>query len=1114
MRILTSSYWNKFNMEELSKHDGFFFEDLIEVLLNIEFGNGYWNKTRSTKDGGKDFVCQPLPNQWAECKMYDNRIQLTVISKTLVMAINEGIKRVLFFSYSKLTRGARQELSRFSCAVGMIIQVFDDELLEELILKNIKDYRVHNFFPDFVVHDYPQRSESHLLEQFFSKDIEIVAKQLLTEEQELHPRSYRVDVNQPCLFELTVSTQSVKKTDIQLDVSELVRDNNWFTLLNIAKLPINKKNVIKRRLSPGEVCAFRFYFTPIAIGSQIFPSFSVTLGHYKHLTIPVKIEVTRTERPVLIGQCIHNYLSKFQKCISSSNYVQASIVYGNSGVGKSRFIEECITRLLEEDYRICLLDGKNSRCRNVNKFVIELLVQLWRIPNPNIFDDAYTFETRSESYDKTEERLHNIIKHGLTDILFQEADLLDICLLLEKAIISKRMAILIDNIQALDATSLLLIDKIFDLIGRIGQGHFVFSFNKEELMYSQKASSVYIRFTEQRSNRNIHLYSLEKFSKSDVKMFVDTHLRGFSTSTTFSQQYPLLYEKICKNIYPSPLDLYLFFKLLWDEEIAKLDKEIFFITDFIRFDTALTKLNPNLQDILTCRFDKLQQDEEVLRIFLFLSFVGDVPIREIIQLLHVSYKSIDTLISGCWLRLDNFDRVDFYHPKIALFLLEKNTFLIEKQGNIVAKYLRQKGYAEHYPIMRFALAEVADKRTLFDSALQQINQATVTNARNQMLARQLYNYILCQSLSELSPSSYLPYIQHLCHLVSRENIEIIIDCFAKLNKLLENYKPIPSEVNTIFHLIRQHASYLCAIDPYRSIQILKNGLLRLNSLGKEFDTYKLYIKMNLNNRLSYCYRTISNKAKAEEIGLEALYTAEALGDIAFICLCNIDLGYIYWGDIKDQNNLLKYWKRVVKYYKENEKYLFEHEYYLAFSCILIESYLVAIEEKDYTKAHDLSNTVIQLSREKIDCMHHEILGLKAKAIWSIKQNVNTEQILATIDAMIDRCLISYDKKNLVKAYHLKAIVLDYMKKKESARLHFHYALQLLENKNYCSISDKALLWDAAAFYHRQRFPLSSFQELPINPTLWTRNEIICFTNAKWEMRLFMLFKDRRYNYPI
>lgn len=1112
MRILTPPYWTSFNTENQKKYNGFCFEDLIEVLLDIEFGNNQWKKTRPIKDGGKDFVCRPLPNHWAECKMHDNRIQLTVISKTLVMAINENIKRVLFFSYSKLTQGTRRELSRFSCAADMVIQIFDDDLLEELILKNIKDRRLRIFFPGLTKIDYPKISAHHVFKQFFSKNVEISANQLLTEEKGLTQRSNRVDVNQPCLFELTVDAQSTKKTNIQLDVSELLREDK-FVLINEAKLHINN-NIIKRCLFPGEVCAFRFYFTPMVVGSQIFPSIPITIGCCNYRTTPIKIEVTRSVRPVLIGQRVQDYLDEFKKCISSSNFVQASVVFGNSGVGKSRFIEECTSKLLAEDYRICLLDGKSSRCHDVNKFVIELLVQLWRIPNPDIFDDADTFEAVLEPCDRIEEKMHKVIRRGLNTILFQEADLADVCLLLEKIITSKRVAILLDNVQSLDALSLLLVGKIFDLIGRIGQGQFVFSFNNEELIYSQKASSLFVKFAEQRANRHIHLYRLEEFSKNDVKMFVDTHLGGISASRRFSQQYPLLFEKICEHIHPSPLDLYLFFKYLWDDGIAVLDNGIFFINDFQRFNTALISLTPELRDILTYRFHKLEQKEEVLRIFLFLSFVGDVAPQEICQLLHVDYEIIDELINGCWLRLDNLGRIDFYHPKIACFLLDKNDFLIAKQGYEVARYLKQEGYDVRYPILDFALAAPIDKQALLDAALQQIKRITIADARNQMLARKLYSYIIQQSLSELSPSLYLEYIHHICLLVAREDPKIIIDCFAKLNDILVNYKPYQSEINIVFQLIRQQASYLCAIDPLQSIHILKNGLLRLNDFGAEYDAYKQFIEMQFNNRLSYCYRMLSNRTQAEKFGLEALYVAEALGDETYVCICNIDLGYIYYGDIKDKDNLIRYWKRAVECYRKNEVYMLNHEYHLAFSCMLLESYIVALEERDYAKATDLLDTVIQLAREKIGCIHHEILGLKAKAIWSIRQNTKLGNVVMLLDSMIDRCLISSDDKNLIKAYHLKAIALDYMKEKELSQSHFLYALTLLSKKKYCSISDKALLWDAAAFYNKQGIRSSSLVKSSFDLTLWKKNGIDYFENQNWEMCLFMLFKDQQYNYPV
>lgn len=68
-RLIDKKYWSQFiqadykdsvdenvqNQKAKIKHDGQKFEDLVEDLLNLEYGNITWERTKTTHDGNKDF---------------------------------------------------------------------------------------------------------------------------------------------------------------------------------------------------------------------------------------------------------------------------------------------------------------------------------------------------------------------------------------------------------------------------------------------------------------------------------------------------------------------------------------------------------------------------------------------------------------------------------------------------------------------------------------------------------------------------------------------------------------------------------------------------------------------------------------------------------------------------------------------------------------------------------------------------------------------------------------------------------------------------------------------------------------------------------------------------
>ena len=76
MRKLNDSYWDKFTYVDSKNkkiRDGIEFENLIEKLLNIEYGIN-WKRTGKSHDNNRDFhLTTAAYREWAECKNYKNK---------------------------------------------------------------------------------------------------------------------------------------------------------------------------------------------------------------------------------------------------------------------------------------------------------------------------------------------------------------------------------------------------------------------------------------------------------------------------------------------------------------------------------------------------------------------------------------------------------------------------------------------------------------------------------------------------------------------------------------------------------------------------------------------------------------------------------------------------------------------------------------------------------------------------------------------------------------------------------------------------------------------------------------------------------------------------------
>ena len=116
MKKLRSEYWDSFTKTDENGHikgDGIKFEELVEYLLNAQYGEK-WEHTKKSHDDNRDFwIYYKEQHMWAECKNYKNSIAMDILAPTLVMAHIYEVNEILFFSRSSINASAKNKIMAF-----------------------------------------------------------------------------------------------------------------------------------------------------------------------------------------------------------------------------------------------------------------------------------------------------------------------------------------------------------------------------------------------------------------------------------------------------------------------------------------------------------------------------------------------------------------------------------------------------------------------------------------------------------------------------------------------------------------------------------------------------------------------------------------------------------------------------------------------------------------------------------------------------------------------------------------------------------------------------------------------------------------------------------------
>lgn len=330
MRILTPKYWEKKFKKTITEksgkkkiiRDGKRFEDLVQKILDLEYGSNRWKTTGDSWDGSRDFEWRTARScKWAECKNYEDKISLNVISNTLVMAIVDFADEILIFSYSEIKKPVIDKLMQYADVSQKKIKIYADESLEEIILLHLSELK-SDFFPtaNFAKTDL-ERLAPYISCQIIADPV--IAYTMNADLGAIPKNPSEINFDTVLCLNIFVYNRSSQKIIAETAI-------NWtpgvFFVLNAGK-----KNTKNFAVDPGSVFVKKIYFRVLKYNPSIhFPDVTVTCGKYNK-TFPFG-----TVRCSWIGDCTLQGSSykeinnDFKANVMRGRFFRAINLYGTS----------------------------------------------------------------------------------------------------------------------------------------------------------------------------------------------------------------------------------------------------------------------------------------------------------------------------------------------------------------------------------------------------------------------------------------------------------------------------------------------------------------------------------------------------------------------------------------------------------------------------------------------------------------------------------------------------------------------------------------------------------------------------------------------------------------
>lgn len=445
-------------------HNGLKFEELTKNLLEKLYPEAEeWQSTLKSHDGSRDYFTQISERLlWAECKNYGKNIALSTIAPTLVMAQICNVDELLFFSASPMNSNTKKKLCFYAHINKKVVKFYDGDVLEQLLFK-YNDVLEQYFGKVTTI--IPKCDEDVTVFHWIQKNPFLNARK---DDYEFSQTSTSIKLKYNDIISISYAIINDSVSDclnVGFTLSEDCEDYDCFTLLNRQDENVNSRSInIHRILKPNEMYFRSFDFRIIHYKSNLqLPKIQLTYEKENlRKFLPVfkyNVECTWMGKAQLVGAKYEAILERLEQEILNIGYLSGILLYGSSGTGKTRLLEDSIRLMIKYEYKILNFIGIiDDSGINVIKEIVYVLFELSEdLICLNQFDDIIP-ETLRES--KEIERVLEFLRLLSSPEIDIKSILNEYGIVIYEKLAREKYMLVIDNLQYFDEVLFSFIEEL------------------------------------------------------------------------------------------------------------------------------------------------------------------------------------------------------------------------------------------------------------------------------------------------------------------------------------------------------------------------------------------------------------------------------------------------------------------------------------------------------------------------------------------------------------------------------------------------------------------------------------------------------------------------------
>lgn len=1040
MNRLEKKKWANF------KTDGRLFEELIQDLLSLEYPGHEFQRTPHSHDGARDIISNvPLLNGaqariWVECKYRSERLPAHAISMTMVMALLDNAQQIIFFSYSPVNRAFIQYVSRFQSRTGIDVQICDDCILEDLIIKHWANLDTKKYFNE------EQPSAATVLGKSVEVHMEVLKSGMvphiegsLRQDQRKVKTSYFY-LNDVLEFRFSLrNLDSSRKITVRLCMDP-PKNEPFFEALDRSFRKTNCKTIC---LSPYAVCQVTLPFKLVRYRDTVsLPKFAVHYDGTRRALPGKRISCRWIAETPLIGQSYFDMTRQAAEFLFSRSKLGWLTVAGPSGVGKSRLLKEFSNHIEGNGVRLISLNAERRQLcfgaliQTMTSILTglpdELCGQVTLVIDSSAARQGNSYASRI-LYDSTfdfQEEFHNLLAYG-------------------RALLKAAPAVLmIDNAQNCDEQTLNYLSGLLDDSGNCTCGSsIILSFNLDMVFPGTPAWALLHRLSalSAQSPRDISFFSVQGFTREDARHYLNECL------TWPKQEHihiPETLELLLDNCGTQPFYLQNMILCLVQKGIlTRTDTTSFYVHDIQGFHQEIRALPKNLENLLHQREELLleqlstnpQNLERYRNLAQLMSAVQRLPdtvYRDIIG----EYQLLDDLIALGILQQEDDDWITFRHQLIQRYYLRR--YPLKKASTELLRSIttsvRQRGLLD---IMGQSIFLIEYKLGQIDRDVLEITLRQLSDGQLDFVFARTLVPVLFQSMEQaewIPGGTAVKVYQNSCRTLSGQfGLEASLSSYAlarhHIMSVPDKFLPV---YESAYQLLREYENALLNVGTHSNVEALLEDIQTLLNQVPEADPGLLRCRARFAVGKCVAYNALNQFERGREAAEEALNVAKELDDPVLSIQAHLEYGYLYYYSrdaVRFREEIYTQWHTAYEQLRQEylprlpkSQWAKDH----LVDAVFMTGMLADLTKEDYDAAADKAQTILGLLDQTGMPFYEAKMRLALSAYFLMEtcrdsyvlDREGSKRIIEMLHQSIDKCIAYCLMRDYPICFHLLATV--------------------------------------------------------------------------------------------